>query len=93
MNFPRNLVKSLKLLIFCENRDALREHLRSAGVETKVKHSILLPDQPINKLGKRPDLVITDRLVKTMISLPLHEKLLERDINYVCNSIAEFLNV
>lgn len=80
-------------VIFCENRDALREHLRSAGVETKVKHSILLPDQPINKLDKRPDLVITDRLVKTMISLPLHEKLLERDINYVCNSIAEFLNV
>ena len=77
-------------VIVCENRDGLRQYLKSRGIETKVKHPLLMPDHPAHKESGAMDIPIATELVTKIISLPLHEKMTNEDVDYVCSCINEF---
>jgi len=77
-------------VIFSDDRDKLRAHLDNRGIETKVKHPVLLCDHPGFLFKPRPEIPVADSLVKRMISLPLHDKMSFSDIDYVCDAIGEF---
>ena len=79
-------------VIFSTRRDALRSYLHAHGVETKVKHPVLLCDHPVYQCQPRPAIPVADRLVSQMLSLPLHEKMERSDVDYVCQVISDFSN-
>jgi dTDP-4-amino-4,6-dideoxygalactose transaminase len=77
-------------VIFTQDRDGLRHFLHTQGIETKVKHPVLLCDHPAYPCKPRPQIPVADRLASQMISLPLHEKMDATDIDYVCDAIRRY---
>ena len=73
-----------------DRRDALVEHLTKLGIEVKIKHPILIPDQP-SYTGPEPvKLPVARNAVRQILSLPIHEKLTDDQIDYVICQIREF---
>ena len=71
-------------------RDALRQHLADAGIETRVHHPILMTDQPAFQgkvRGRSPKAAM---LVGEILSIPVHEKLSDDDQGLVIATIIEF---
>lgn len=75
--------------IQCEKRDALKYHLELCGIETKIQHPILMPNQALY-LGSRGSWANAERLMQRVLCLPFHEKLTDEQIWYVVNSVTEF---
>jgi dTDP-4-amino-4,6-dideoxygalactose transaminase len=76
--------------ICTDRRDDLKKYLEDCGVETKVHHPILMPDQPAfanRSYGQYPN---ASRLVKKILSLPCNEKLTFEDVEYVGQCIKKF---
>jgi dTDP-4-amino-4,6-dideoxygalactose transaminase len=71
-------------------RDQLKDFLEKNGVETKIQHPILMPDQPAYRDKTAGSLPNAQRLVKEILCLPANEKLQREDIDYVAGSIREF---
>ena len=77
-------------IILSNERDLLQKYLFDNGVETKIHHPILMPDQPIYKNLKKPNIPNARKLVKRILSLPIHENLKRNDINYISDKIISF---
>jgi dTDP-4-amino-4,6-dideoxygalactose transaminase len=72
------------------HRDALRQHLADAGIETRIHHPILMTDQPAFQgkvRGHSPKAAV---LVGEILSIPAHEKLSDDDQGLVIAAIEEF---
>ena len=78
--------------IIAERRDELQTYLERHGVETKIKHPILMPHQPAYAHLSRVSLPVAERIVKQILSLPIHEKLTAKDIKYVADTVRTFYN-
>lgn len=76
--------------IYAPDRDGLRAHLAEKGVETKVKHPVLLPDHPAFSHLARPDIPVAEYIAGHMLSIPLHEKMTDEDVDYVVDAIQEY---
>jgi len=72
------------------HRDALRQHLADAGIETRIHHPVLMTDQPAFQgkvRGRSPKAAV---LVGEILSIPAHEKLSDGDQGLVIAAIKEF---
>jgi dTDP-4-amino-4,6-dideoxygalactose transaminase len=78
------------ILVDEKDRDPLIEFLENKGIETKISHPILMPDQEAYKKLKQKEIPIARNIVKRIITLPNHEKLNKEDIFYICDCIKEF---
>lgn len=76
--------------IVAERRDELKSFLEAAGVEVKIKHPLLMPDQPAYGHLPRPSVPKADWLVKRILCLPIHEKLNEEQLHYVVERVKAF---
>ncbi len=76
--------------IQADRRDALKAFLEQRGVETKIQHPLLMPQQPAYAKTARGDYPNALRLVQRVLCLPIHEKLEPDDIDYVCDTVVEF---
>ena len=76
--------------IIANERDNLKKFLEKKGIETKIKHSILMPHQPAYKNLPKFNLPVAENLVEKILCLPIHEKLSARDLKYIVNSIKQF---
>jgi dTDP-4-amino-4,6-dideoxygalactose transaminase len=69
-------------------RDALRDFLRSGGIETGIHY------QPNHRLsyfgGGGVSLPITERLYGELLSLPLHPLLSDQDVTWICDRVISF---
>jgi dTDP-4-amino-4,6-dideoxygalactose transaminase len=76
-------------IIQTERRDALRDFLAENGIETKIQHAPLMPRQPAyeNSRGAWPN---ADRIIATMLSLPIHEKLTDDQLHHVVDCVKRF---
>ena len=74
-----------------DNRDALQAHLISKGIEAKVHYPKPLHTQPAMK-GRYidGDFPIAEAQSKRILTLPIHQHLTEKQIDYVCASVKEF---
>jgi len=72
------------------HRADLRRFLEARGIEVKIKHPILMPDQPCYRHIERRPLPVAEKLVKQILSLPIHEKLTDAQVDYVIGSVGEF---
>jgi dTDP-4-amino-4,6-dideoxygalactose transaminase len=76
--------------IKAHRRDELKEFLEAAGVETKIQHRYLMPEQPAYRGAPRGELANAHRLVKQILCLPAHEKMTIDQVDYVADRIHEF---
>ena len=70
----------------CRDRDALRESLDAAGVDTAVYYPVSIPDQPAYD-GFDPDIPVARRAATEVVSLPVHPGLDEEDVARVGHAI------
>ena len=62
-------------------------------IETKIEHPILIPDQKaFRKFSKNTNLPNARRLSKLILSLPIHEYLSFKNLDYVIKNINKFYN-
>jgi len=77
-------------MIQTEKRDELKKYLEECGVETKIQHPILMPNQPAHAGISRGEYPNATRLVKRILCLPCNEKLSSDDVEYVAQCIRKF---
>jgi dTDP-4-amino-4,6-dideoxygalactose transaminase len=73
-----------------DRRDELKEHLEGKGVECKIYHYPLMPDQPVYAHLPRADLPVGRRVASRMLSLPAHEKLTDEEVDFTIETVREF---
>ncbi|OGG09608.1 hypothetical protein A2154_03055 [Candidatus Gottesmanbacteria bacterium RBG_16_43_7] len=71
-------------------RDQLRVYLENHGIETKIQHPILMPDQPVYLTCRRDKLIRAKRMVGEIVCIPVHEKLTSSDLKYIAKHIKAF---
>ena len=76
-----------------KQRDGLLSHLISAGVDARIHYPKPLHLQPAFEfLGyKAGDFPVAEQYAKEMISLPIHQFMLEEEIEYVIEKMREFM--
>jgi dTDP-4-amino-4,6-dideoxygalactose transaminase len=75
--------------IEAEQRDMLREFLKSRGIGTIVQWGGKAVHQ-FEALGLRARLPFTDKLFERMLLLPMNTALSDDDVEHVCDAVAEF---
>ena len=80
-------------VIRTERRDALAKYLQSKGISTGVHYPVPNHQQPaVTKIySDLPTLPQTEAAVKEILSLPIYGELALEDVDYVCDSILQFL--
>lgn len=75
--------------IICNKRDKLKKFLAKKNIETQIQHPILMPLQkPF--LNCKKDISNSKKIVKKILSIPVHENLSNIQVMYVINSIKKF---
>ena len=76
------------------DRDALVKHLNEKGIPCGVYYPIPLHKQKayLDERYNEEDFVITNQLVKEVISLPMHTELDDEQIEYITSTIINFIN-
>jgi dTDP-3-amino-3,4,6-trideoxy-alpha-D-glucose transaminase len=82
------------LVVETERRDALREHLRAAGVQTGVHYPVPIHLQPAYQdLGYKPgDFPNAERLAVRTLSLPMFPELRPDQIAFVADQVGQFFD-
>jgi len=75
--------------IRADRRDELKAHLESRGIETKIQHPILTPEQPVHA-GARGEWTRAAALKTRILCLPAHEKLELGQVEHVAACVREF---
>lgn len=78
------------LVIRCPEREKLKHHLLSLGIETGVHYPISLNQQPGLCHLSRKSLPNADRLAREVLSLPLFPEMTDSQVEYVVNGVKEF---
>lgn len=76
--------------IQCDRRDRLKDFLAQRGIETKIQHPILMPEQPLYKTSARGTWSHAKYLMTRVLCIPCHEKMTDAQVWHVVNSIKEF---
>ncbi len=77
--------------IRAKNRDALREYLAKNNIATGLYYPIPVHLQPAIKQHISPQpLPITEKIVKDIVSIPMHPQLSDEDVEHIGNKIVEF---
>ena len=71
------------------DRDALREDLRSQGIETGIHYETPVHRHPAvsERLDGTPDVPQSESLTDRILSLPMHPRITDEEIDRVCDAI------
>lgn len=83
--------------IYCieyKNRDKLQKYLTDKGIESQIHYPlpIHLQEAYSNEKYKKGSFPVTEEKAQTILSLPMFPELTDKEINYVCSVIKEFVN-
>lgn len=82
-----------KFVIYCQNRDELKEYLKIKGVESKIHYKTALSELPVTKDFIKPDLMsISVMLLQGVLSLPIYPELTDSEVEYITEYVIEFMN-
>ncbi len=75
-------------------RDALVEHFQEKGIPCGVYYPIPLHKQKayLDDRYKEENFIVTNQLIKEVISLPMHTELDDEQINYITSTVIGFVN-
>jgi dTDP-4-amino-4,6-dideoxygalactose transaminase len=71
-------------------RDSFIAHLEGQGIQCRVRHPILMSDQPAHCNFPRADLRNSSVAISQIVSLPIHHKLSDSQIDYVIDCIRNY---
>jgi dTDP-4-amino-4,6-dideoxygalactose transaminase len=71
-------------------RDALQAHLSASRIETLIHYPIPLTHQPSFERWKRNDCAVAARATREILSLPLHQRVTDTDVERICLGIDAF---
>jgi len=76
------------------DRDALVAHLNENNIPCGVYYPIPLHNQKayVDERYNEADFTVTNELVKSVISLPMHSELDDEQINFISNTVLNFIN-
>ncbi len=76
----------------CERRDELQQYLRNHGIDAKIHYPVPMHLQPASRyLGYRQgDFPNAELISKQVISLPVHEFITERQLEFMIEKISHF---
>lgn len=76
------------------DRDALVAHLNNNNIPCGVYYPIPLHNQKAyaDERYNEADFTVTNELVKSVISLPMHSELDDEQINFISNTVLNFIN-
>jgi len=79
-------------VIRTEQRDALKEHLDSKGINVGIHYPVPIHLQPAYQdLGhKRGDFPVTEAYAGRILSLPMYAELSDQEIEYIAETVSEF---
>ena len=82
------------LRIVDADRNGLMQHLLDKGIPCAIYYPIPLHSQKayVDVRYKEEDFPVTNQLVKEVISLPMHTELDDEQIQFITDSVLEFLN-
>ncbi len=82
------------LLLNGVSRTALKEHLATKGIPSMIYYPIPLHMQKayMDPRYKHGDFPVTEKLCNQVISLPMHTELADEDLQFICDSVLEFVN-
>ena len=72
------------------NRDELRNYLKQQGIETLIHYPVAANKQPAFASYHSKKLPVTEQLVKDIVSLPFHQYITEKDIEYLFRTLKNF---
>jgi dTDP-4-amino-4,6-dideoxygalactose transaminase len=75
-----------------EKRNELKTFLENNGVETKIQHLLLMPEQPAYKDKAIGDFKNAKKIVNNVLCLPVYEKLTETELEFICKLINSFVD-
>jgi UDP-2-acetamido-2-deoxy-ribo-hexuluronate aminotransferase len=75
--------------ILVNNREKVIKHMYANGIEVKVRHPLLINDQPVFSYLTKQKLYNAENYVSKILSLPMHYNLTNKQINYVCEKLLE----
>ncbi|WP_405562505.1 DegT/DnrJ/EryC1/StrS family aminotransferase [Polaribacter sp. Asnod6-C07] len=75
-------------------RDELHKHLLAEGIPNAIYYPVALHSQKAyqDKRYKEEDFPVTNSLIKTVISLPMHTELDKEQLTFITETIINFLN-
>lgn len=76
--------------IRADRRDELKAYLEAEGIESKIQHPILMPEQPIYQKTARGEWKNALLLKARILCIPANEKLPREQIEFVAGKIREF---
>lgn len=71
-------------------RDALKEHLEKSGIPSMIYYPVPLHLQPAYRKNQPDSFPVTERLSKTVISLPIHTEMNDEQLTFICDAIKKF---
>jgi len=71
-------------------RDELRNYLKQQGIETLIHYPVAANKQPAFASYHSKKLPVTEQLVKDIVSLPFHQYITEKDIEYLFRTLKNF---
>lgn len=77
-------------IIRAEKRDELKAYLAAKGIETKIQHPYLMPDQSVYLGCPRDKITNARKIIREILSLPIHEKLHQKDVSYIAKCVKDF---
>ena len=82
------------LRILNNDRDALAKHLNDSGIPCGVYYPIPLHRQKayVDSRYDESDFIVTNQLVKEVISLPMHTELNDEQISFITSTVLNFVN-
>lgn len=90
INFKKETPGRYVFPILVNKRDKLQKILTKKKIETKIFHLPLMNNTPVFNSLKKDKTPNAQKLVNKLLILPLNEKLIDKEINYIINSIKKF---
>lgn len=79
--------------VYCENRDALKEYLKEQGIHTEIHYPVPpVRQKALKNMFAPEEFLLSEKMHKMNLSLPISYFHTEDDINYVCEKINSFIN-
>ncbi len=93
-NFTTHVFHQYTLQILNGKRNELHQHLLDNGIPNAIYYPVPLHSQKAytDKRYNEDDFKVTNKLIDTVISLPMHTELDEEQLNFITSTILNFIN-
>src|ERR1035437_5474685 len=92
-NYSTHVYHQYTLQIINSDRNELRKFLADKGIPSMIYYPLPLHIQKayLDSRYKEGDFPVTEELCKTVLSLPIHTEMTEDQMDYIINSVLEFV--